>query len=74
MKTDNPHNPSKSSLISVSYHGLPKYLKSEAVKRAKASLGLTLADLMEGRAEFLLSECQDFAGRNIVEVTRTSIA
>lgn len=74
MKADNPYNPNKSSLISVSYHGLPKYLKSEAVKRAKATLGLTLRDLMDGRAEFLLSEHQAFVGRSIVEVTRTSIA
>ncbi len=74
MKADNPFNPSKSSRISVSYHGLPKYLKSEAVKRAEAGLGLTLRDLMDGRAEFLLSEYQDFVGRTIVEVTRTSIA
>lgn len=74
MKADNPYNPSKSSRISVSYHGLPKYLKGEAVKRAKSSLGLTLSDLMLGRAEFLLSEYQELSGRSIVEVVRTSIA
>lgn len=74
MKTDNPYNPSMSSRISVSYHGLPKYLKSEAVKRARSGLGLTLRDLMDGRAEFLLSEHQEFTGRTILDVVRTTIA
>lgn len=61
--------------ISVNYHGLPDYLRCEATRRARAALGLGLADLMKGRAEFLLSPRDaETDRRTIVEVIRTTIA
>lgn len=74
MHTDNPHKPGLYTAISVNYHGLPKYLKKQAVKRAKESLGLGLSDLLAGRAEFRLSPYYESTGRTITEVVRTTIA
>lgn len=61
--------------VSVNYHGLPDYLKQDGIRRAKSGLGLGLADLMQGRAEFVLSPRDpETDERTIVEVLRTTIA
>lgn len=41
--------------VSVNYHGLPEYLRKQAASAAARYLGLSLRDLMMGRAEFRLS-------------------
>jgi hypothetical protein len=69
MTMSTPHT------VCVNYHGLPAYLKQEAIRRARAGLGLGLSDLMLGRAEFRLSPRHpETDKRSIVEILRTTIA
>lgn len=68
-------HPTQVRAVSVNYHGLPDYLRKEAIARAKADLRLSLADLMRGRAEFGLSHRDpETERRAIVDVIRTTIA
>lgn len=59
--------------VSVNYHNLPDYLRKEGVALAKQELGLTLTDLMKGRAEFGLSAKDPATERRaIVDVIHTT--
>ncbi|MCW5900466.1 MAG: hypothetical protein KIT10_14475 [Flavobacteriales bacterium] len=61
--------------VSVNYHGLPEYLRKEAIAMARQELNLGLKDLMLGRAEFGLSHRHpETDRRNLTDVTRTTIA
>ncbi|HQY04153.1 MAG: hypothetical protein IPO60_09865 [Flavobacteriales bacterium] len=60
--------------VSVNYHGLPDYLRKEAIRRAASGLGMRLSDLMLGRVEFGLSALDPSTERrNLITLIRTSI-